>query len=49
MSNYGLHIQEVVSDTHRAVINLTEQDAADQTDSPPDGTPPIRGQCTSVS
>jgi hypothetical protein len=27
MSNYGLHIQEIVSDTHRAVTNLTEQDA----------------------
>jgi hypothetical protein len=27
LSNYGLHIQEIVSDTHRAVTNLTEQDA----------------------
>jgi hypothetical protein len=27
MSNYGSHIQEIVSDTHRAVTNLTEQDA----------------------
>lgn len=34
MSNYGLHIQEIVSDAHRAVINLTEQDAADQTEQP---------------
>jgi 3-methyladenine DNA glycosylase AlkC len=31
MSNYGLHIQEIVSDTHRAVTNLTKQDAENRT------------------
>ena len=25
--NYGMHIQQIVSETHRAVLNLTEQDA----------------------
>lgn len=30
MSNYGLHIQEIVSDTHHAVTNLTERDAANR-------------------
>jgi hypothetical protein len=24
--NYGYHLQEIVSDVHRAVTNLTEQD-----------------------
>lgn len=28
----GSHIQEIVSSAHRAVIGLTEQDAADQTE-----------------
>jgi hypothetical protein len=30
VSNYGLHIQEIVSDAHRAVTDLTEQQAAEQ-------------------
>jgi hypothetical protein len=25
MSNYGLHIQQIVSDAHNAVTNLTER------------------------
>jgi hypothetical protein len=34
MSNYELHIQEIVSNTHRAVTSLTEQDTDNQTEQP---------------
>jgi hypothetical protein len=34
MSNYGLHIQEIVSNAHRAVTDLVAQDAEDQTELP---------------
>ncbi len=30
MSNYGLHIPEIVSDAHHAVTNLLAQDTDDQ-------------------
>ncbi len=30
--NNGSHVQQIVSDTHRAVINLTNKNAANQTE-----------------
>jgi hypothetical protein len=34
MNNYGLHIQQIVSDAHNAVTNLTERDTQDHPDQP---------------
>jgi hypothetical protein len=33
-TGYSVHLQEVVSDTHRTVINASEQDSAHETDQP---------------